>query len=48
MGYTAEKGLEVLNVFEKFLSVKETVKEIKSITTQDEVRDLANQILEEL
>ena len=23
MGYTAEKGLEVLNIFEKFLSVKD-------------------------
>ena len=39
---------EKLHLLQKFLSVKETVNEIKSITTQDEVRDLANQILEEL
>ena len=37
-----------LHLLQKFVSVKETVKEIKSITTQDEVRKLANQILEEL
>ena len=39
---------EKLHLLQKFLSVKETVQEIESITTQDEVRKLANQILEEL
>ena len=39
---------EKLHLLQKILSVKEPVKEIKSITTQDEVRKLANQILEEL
>ena len=45
---TLQSYEEKLHLLQKFLSVKETVKEIKSITTQDEVRKLANQILEEL
>ena len=39
---------EKLHLLQKFLRIKETVKEIESITNQREVRELANQILEEL
>lgn len=39
---------EKLHLLQKFLSIKETVTQIESITTQDDVRKLANQILEEL
>lgn len=39
---------EKLHLLQKFLSIKETVTQIESITIQEEVRTLANQILEEL
>lgn len=39
---------EKLHLLQKFLSIKETVTQIESITVQEEVRTLANQILEEL
>ena len=39
---------EKLHLLQRFMSVKEKIQEIESITTQDEVRGLANQILEEL
>ncbi len=37
-----------LHLLEKFLSIKDTVTQIGTITDQDEVRKLANRILEEL
>lgn len=37
-----------LHLISKFMSVKETVARIESITNQEEVRSLANRILEEL
>ncbi len=37
-----------LHLISKFISVKETVARIESITNQEEVRSLANRILEEL
>lgn len=37
-----------LHLLQKFLSIKETVTQIESITNQEEVRSLANRILEEL
>ena len=37
-----------LHLLQRFMSVKEKIQKIESITTQDDVRDLANQILEEL
>ncbi len=37
-----------LHLLQKFMKVRETVKEIERITTQSEVRELANQILEEM
>ena len=37
-----------LHLLQRFISVKEKIQKIESITTQDDVRDLANQILEEL
>lgn len=37
-----------LHLLEKFLSIKDTVTQIGNITDQDEVRKLANRILEEL
>ena len=36
-----------LHLISKFISVKETVARIESITNQEEVRSLANRILEE-
>ena len=37
-----------LHLLQRFMSVKEKIQKIESITAQDDVRDLANQILEEL
>ena len=37
-----------LHLLQKFMSIKETVIRIEEITDQDEVRKLANRILEEL
>ena len=37
-----------LHLLQKFMSIKETVTKIESITDQEEVRKLANRILEEL
>ena len=39
---------EKLHLLQKFMSIRETVTEIESITDQEEVRKLANRILEEL
>ncbi len=39
---------EKLHLLAKFMSIKETVTHIESITDQEEVRKLANRILEEL
>ncbi len=39
---------EKLHLLQKFLSIKETVTQIECITNQEEVRSLANRILEEL
>lgn len=39
---------EKLHLLAKFMSIKETVSRIESITDQEEVRKLANRILEEL
>ncbi len=39
---------EKLHLLQKFLSIKETITQIESITDQEEVRKLANRILEEL
>ena len=39
---------EKLHLLAKFMSIKETVIHIESITDQEEVRKLANRILEEL
>ena len=39
---------EKLHLLAKFMSIKETVSRIESITDQEEVRELANRILEEL
>ena len=39
---------EKLHLLQKFLSMKETITQIESITDQEEVRKLANRILEEL
>lgn len=39
---------EKLHLLAKFMSIKETVTQIESITDQEEVRKLANRILEEL
>ena len=39
---------EKLHLLAKFMSIKETVTRIESITDQEEVRKLANRILEEL
>ena len=37
-----------LHLLQKFMSIKETITQIESITNQDDVRKLANRILEEL
>ena len=37
-----------LHLLQKFLNIKETITQIESITDQEEVRKLANRILEEL
>ena len=37
-----------LHLLQKFMNIKETITRIESITNQDDVRKLANQILEEL
>ena len=37
-----------LHLLQKFVNIKETITQIESITNQDDVRKLANQILEEL
>ncbi len=39
---------EKLHLIEKFTKVKDTVQKIEIISTQKEVKELANQILEEL
>ena len=39
---------ERLHLIEKFSKVKDTVQRIEAISTQKEIKDLANQILEEL
>ena len=39
---------EKLHLLAKFMNIKETVTRIESITDQEEVRKLANRILEEL
>ncbi len=39
---------EKLHLLQKFLNIKETITQIESITDQEEVRKLANRILEEL
>ena len=37
-----------LHLLQKFMNIKETITQIESITNQDDVRKLANRILEEL
>lgn len=37
-----------LHLLQKFMNIKETITQIESITDQDDVRKLANRILEEL
>ena len=37
-----------LHLLQKFMNIKETITRIESITNQEDVRKLANQILEEL
>lgn len=39
---------EKLHLLQKFMNIKETITQIESITDQEEVRKLANRILEEL
>jgi len=39
---------EKLHLLQKFMNIKETITQIESITNQEEVRKLANRILEEL
>lgn len=39
---------EKLHLLQKFMNIKETITQIESITNQDDVRKLANRILEEL
>ena len=37
-----------LHLLQKFMNIRETITQIESITNQDDVRKLANRILEEL
>lgn len=39
---------EKLHLVEKFMNIKDTVKKIESISSQEEVKRLANKIIEEL
>ena len=39
---------EKLHLVEKFVNIKDTVKKIESISSQEEVKRLANKIIEEL